>query len=113
MTRHFAAQHEARSDQMVALTRQCIVALDAGDHFPGVPLVGGDGPTPIYDATRSYLVAKEKFAKARLQSLVVLPPDPVFDLDDGPELVDIPWLPVLGWLFFAGFVALLVWAVTT
>lgn len=130
MTRHMSAQHEAHTDQMVALARQCIVALDAGDHFPGVPLVGGDGPTPIYGETcwalnynpsrfdvdrriRTAYLAEPPPAKAQpemeqrgLHSLV---PSPGFGLDDDAHPLA-AWLPVICWLGFAGCVWLLVWA---
>lgn len=106
-----AAQHEARADQMAALTRACINALDArGDPRDLFDTRHYDQPTPIHDDLRYYLVAKEAFEAALLQPLVVLDPDPGLGFGDDEHPLA-AFLPVLGWLFFAGCVCLLVWAV--
>lgn len=141
MTRHMASQHEAHTDQMVALTRQCIVALDQhSDPARFFSYLNPDraAETLTYDETVAYLAAKEAF-EALSSALDAMPaPAPLdwqgaFEDDDAepPMLDDLAsiwegpppgfglnddahplaaWLPVIGWLGFAGCVWLLVWA---
>jgi hypothetical protein len=98
MTRRRVDQHEAHTAQMAALTRAAIVVLDNGGalQFHGRPST--DGPTPIYDEMRD---AAEALAYAQLPHYGA----PGAEYDAHPLAA---WLPILGWLFFAG---LLVWAV--